>query len=77
MPGGNFIPPSHRINLVVPFTPQTLGFDWYKEHVRRCAAVDIKFGVRFRRTHNQMDIIAKKSTVTREQILEALSEVMV
>ena len=68
MRGGTFIPPSHRINLAVPFTPQTLGFDFFKEHQRHCAAIDIKFGVRWRHTHNQMDIIAKKDTVTREQI---------
>ena len=77
MPGGSNIPPSHRINLVVPFTPQSLDFDWYKTHQFRCLADDIKFGVRNRHNHSQMDIIAKKESVTTDQILDALSAVMV
>ena len=61
----------------MPFTAQTLGFKFFQQHKRDCWEKYIKLGMRQRHTHCQLDIIAMQPTVTDEDILHALSAVMI
>ena len=69
---GPWIPPHHRIHVVVPFCRATLGPDWFHAFHKECAEKNIKFGIRHRHTHCQMDMTGMNRSCKDEDLVTAL-----